>query len=154
MKKTEQEQKKGIGQLLQFIRYCLVGASNTVVSYVLYAAFIFLLSGFHWEQDFIFANITSFTLSILWAFYWNQKYVFKEEETGSRNKLKALGKCFLAYGFTGYIMENLLSYLWIRRLGLSRYLAPFLNLPFTVPVNFLLNKLWAFKSEPNRKSED
>ena len=50
--------------LLQLVKFGLVGVSNTVVSYVLYALIIFLLRGFSWEQDYIFANVVSFTLSI------------------------------------------------------------------------------------------
>lgn len=60
---------------------------------------------------------------------------------------KALGKCFLSYGFTGFILENVLSYIWVDRVGISKYIAPLLNLVFTVPTNFLLNKLWAFKDK-------
>lgn len=133
--------------LLQLIKFGLVGVSNTVVSYVLYALIIFLLRGFSWEQDYIFANVVSFTLSIFWSFYWNNKYVFKEEKKGSRKLWRALGKCFLSYGFTGYILENILSFIWIQKLGCSRYIAPIFNLMFSVPVNFLLNKLWAFKDK-------
>ncbi len=133
---------------VQFVKFGLVGVSNTAVTYILYALIIFLLRNCGWEQDFIFANMTSFTISVFWSFYWNNKYVFQEKEKGSRQKWKALGKCFLSYGFTGYILDNILSYIWIRQMGISRYLAPLLNLIFSVPVNFLLNKLWAFRDEP------
>lgn len=143
-KKTE---KGKCRLLLQFIKFCLVGVSNTAVSYVLYAGIIFLLHGLSWEQDYIFANITSFTLSVFWSYYWNNKYVFKEEDAGRRKTWRVLGKCFLVYGFTGYILDNVLSYIWIQRLDFSRYIAPLFNLPFSVPVNYLLNKLWAFKDE-------
>lgn len=139
--------------LLQFVKFCLVGVSNTIVSYVLYAVIIFLLRNLSWRHDYIFANVTSFTLSIFWAFYWNNKYVFKEEDTGKRKIWRALGKSFLVYGFTGYILDNVLSYVWIQRLGLSRYIAPLFNLPFSVPVNYLLNKLWAFKGKLHDSDE-
>lgn len=145
--------KKKCKLLLQFVKFCLVGVSNTVVSYVLYAVIIFLLHGLSWGQDYIFANATSFTLSIFWAFYWNNKYVFKEEDTGRRKMWRALGRSFLVYGFSGYILDNVLSYIWIQRLDFSRYIAPLLNLPFSVPVNYLLNKLWAFKGERPTGSE-
>ena len=145
LRKIAEKEKSKL--LHQFVKFCLVGVSNTVVSYALYAGIIFLLRNLSLRQDYIFANVTSFTLSILWAYYWNSKYVFKEEDTGRRKMWRALGKCFLVYGFTGYILDNVLSYIWIQRLDFSRYVAPFFNLPFSVPVNYLLNKLWAFKGE-------
>ena len=130
---------------LQFIKFGLVGVSNTLLSYLLYIGFLRLLRGLAWKQDYILANVSAFTISIFWSFYWNNKYVFKKAEGSRRNLWKALGKCFLSYGFTGYILENVLSFLWIEQLGISRYDAPLLNLVFTVPANFFLNKLWAFR---------
>lgn len=138
------EQEK-IRPLWQFVKFGIVGVSNVIVSYLLYVGFLFLLRDLHWEKDYLAANIISFTLSIFWSFYWNNKYVFKEEETGKRNKWKALGKCFLSYGYTGYIQDNLLLYLWVEVFHISRLAAPVLNLFFSVPINFLLNKLWAFR---------
>lgn len=132
---------------VQFIKFGLVGMSNTAVFYLLYTVIVFLLRGLAWKQDYILANVIAFTISIFWSFYWNNKFVFKKAENSSRNIWKALGKCFLSYGFTGYILENVLSFLWIERLGISKYIAPLLNLVFTVPANFLLNKLWAFKDK-------
>ena len=47
----------------------------------------------------------------------------------------------------GKYLSNILSYVWIRVFGISRYLAPLINLVVSIPVNFLMNKLWAFKGE-------
>ena len=132
---------------LQFVKFGLVGVSNTAVFYLLYALIVFLLRGLEWKRDYILANAVAFTVSIFWSFYWNNKYVFTKAEGSRRNLWKALGKCFLSYGFTGYILENVLSFVWIEWMGLSKYIAPLLNLFFTVPVNFLLNKLWAFRDK-------
>lgn len=136
-----------IKPFVQFVKFGLVGVSNTVIFYLLYVGIIFLLSGLAWKYDYILANVTAFTVSVFWSFYWNDKYVFKKAENGIRNMWKALGKCFLSYGFTGFILENILSYIWIEKFGISKYAAPLLNLVFTVPTNFLLNKLWAFKDK-------
>ena len=37
-----------------------------------------------------------------------------------------------------------LVYLWIEILKISKYIAPLLNLTISVPVNYILNKSWAF----------
>jgi putative flippase GtrA len=130
--------------LAQFIKFCIVGVSNTVVAYFLNIGILFLLRDAEWRWDYIFANVTSFTLSIFWAFYWNNKYVFKEKPEEERNKWKALGKTFLSYGFTGYILNNILLFVLVDMFGMSKYIAPLVTLIISVPVNFLLNKLWAF----------
>ena len=130
---------------VQFIKFCLVGVTNTAVAYFLNIGILFLLKDAGWRWDYIFANVTSFTISIFWSFYWNSKYVFKEKPDEVRNKWKALGKTFLSYGFTGYILNNILLFVLVDMLGMSKYIAPLVTLIISVPVNFLLNKLWAFK---------
>ena len=47
---------------------------------------------------------------------------------------------------TGIILANVLSFVWINILGISKYIAPLINLIVSVPVNFFMNKLWAYKS--------
>ena len=66
----------------EFIKFGLVGVSNTIVSYCLYALSlqIFLKLNLFPSTDYIIANIISFLLSVLWSFYWNNKYVFKLNE--------------------------------------------------------------------------
>lgn len=138
---------------VQFIKFGLVGFSNTAISYALNVLILFLLRNVQWEQDYIAANIISFTISMFWAFYWNNKYVFQEKQEGKRDKWKSMGRSFLVYGFTGYILNNFLSYVWIYILDISKYLSPLLNLAISMPVNFCANKLWAFHDVPAKKGD-
>ena len=132
--------------LVQFIKFCLVGVTNTAVAYFLNIGILFLLKDAWWRWDYIFANVTSFTISIFWAFYWNNKYVFRERPDEVRNKWKALGKTFLSYGFTGYVLNSILLFILVDMAGMSKYIAPLAVLIVSVPINFLLNKLWAFRT--------
>lgn len=131
---------------VQFVKFCIVGVSNTAVAYFLNIAILIMLKDAEWRWDYIFANVSSFTISIFWSFFWNNKYVFKEKPDEQRNKWKALGKTFLSYGFTGYILSSILLFVLVDVFEISKYIAPLLTLIITVPVNFLLNKLWAFRS--------
>ena len=131
--------------LIQFIKFCLVGVTNTAVAYFLNISILFMLKDAGWRWDYIFANVTSFTISIFWSFYWNSKYVFKEKPDETRNTWKALVKTFLSYGFTGYILNSILLYVLVDLFSVSKYIAPLITLIVSVPVNFLMNKLWAFK---------
>ena len=129
----------------EFIKFGLVGVSNTIVSYCLYALSlqIFLKLNLFSSTDYIIANIISFLLSVLWSFYWNNKYVFKLDEGEHRSIWKALLKTYVSYGFTGIILNNLLV-LWVRVIGINKMLAPIINLIINIPINFFMNKLWAF----------
>ena len=130
----------------EFIKFGLVGVSNTIVSYCLYALSlqIFLKLNLFPSTDYIIANIISFLLSVLWSFYWNNKYVFKLNEGEHRSIWKALLKTYVSYGFTGIILNNILLVLWVRVIGINKMIAPIINLIINIPINFFMNKLWAF----------
>lgn len=135
--------------LMQFVKFGIVGVSNSVLSYVLYALSLFLLQNAEIavEWNYLIAQAISFVLSVLWSFYWNQKYVFVVEEGQHRSMLKALLKTYVSYSFTGLFLNSVLLSLWIQVLHISEYIAPVINLVINVPVNFLINKFWAFKNE-------
>lgn len=130
-------------QFLQFIKFAVVGASNTVLSYLIYVASLFLLDRCHISFDYMIANILAFTLSVLWSYYWNSRYVFSDGT--ERNVLKSLLKTYISYSFSGIILSNVLAFIWIDCLHISKYIAPLINLIITVPLNFILNKFWAFR---------
>ena len=92
----------------EFLQFGLVGVSNTIISYLLY-----VVSKSGVKFDYIIANIVSWLLSVLWSFYWNNKFVFKKEDGEERNIWAALFKTYVSYGFTGLILNNILSVLWV-----------------------------------------
>ncbi|MCL2219619.1 MAG: GtrA family protein [Chitinispirillia bacterium] len=134
------------GTILQFFKFCVVGLSNTLISYIIYVLLVYL--GVHY----IAANIAAFIISVANSFFWSHKFVFKDETGGSRNLIHALMKTYASYAFSGFVVSTLLLYVFIDVSGISKYIAPFLVLPVTVPLNYILNKKWAFKT-PKRDGE-
>ena len=132
---------------MQFVKFGIIGLSNTVISYILNVADLLILSPFSVSWDFFAGNMVGFLLSVLWSFYWNNRFVFTMQEGQQRSVWKALLKTYLAYGFTGIILNNILSWLWITKFGISKFIAPVINLIISVPLNFIINKLWAFRAE-------
>lgn len=131
--------------LMEFVKFGIVGVSSTVVSYGVNVLTLFILAPLYVEWDYIVGNVLSFLLSVLWSFCWNNRFVFTLEEGKERSLFKALMKTYVSYGFTGVIVCNILSWLWIDILGISKLVAPLINSIINVPLNFVLNKLWAFK---------
>ncbi len=135
-------------KLLQFVKFGIVGLSNTVISYGIYVFFLLIFQNWNLlpSIDYLAAQIIAFLLSVLWSFYWNRRYVFKVDN----NKgpwLQALLKTYISYAFTGLILNSLLSILWVQLLGFPKIIAPIINLLISVPLNFVLNKFWAFKEK-------
>ena len=133
--------------IMQFIKFGIVGVSNTVISYVLYAATLLLLqkANIFPRVDYLLAQIVAFVLSVLWSFYWNNKMVFTLQDGESRSLWRALLKTYVSYSFTGLFLNSVLLILWVKVLGISEFIAPIINLLVSVPLNFLINKFWAFK---------
>lgn len=139
--------EKTLCNIIQFLKFCIIGVSNTIISYLLNIMVLYMLQAYKLAWDYIAGNMVAFILSVLWSFYWNNCFVFVQENGKKRSILKTLLKTYMAYGFTGIILNNVLSCIWINLLYISKYLAPLINLVISVPLNFIINKLWAFKSE-------
>lgn len=154
--------KKSIWQIIKF---ALVGVSNTIVSEAVYAVLIFF------KVHYLPASFIGFSLSVLNAYYWSSRYVFKEQEDAEKRVWwKVLFKTYVAY-LWGYLVSAALLVFWIDFLHISRWmeslgnqfvnagydrldaqflgnlLAAVLNLILTVPMNFLLNKYWAYRQK-------
>ena len=109
--------------LAQFIKFGLVGVSNTAVSMAVYYIFLWIDPGLY-----MVGSILGTILSIANAFFWNDKFVFTGNANDWRSKLKRLGKTYVSF-------------------GVSKTIAPIVNLLVTIPLNFIINKLWTFKEK-------
>lgn len=127
--------------VFQFIAFGLVGISNTLIAYVTYSLCVYI--GIHY----LIANAIGFFISVLNAYYWSDRYVFKTEEGKSRSALWTLAKTYIAYGSTGLLLASILLFFYINRLHFSEYVAQLLVLIITIPLNFVINKFWSFKTK-------
>lgn len=141
LEKIGVDDKKKIKEVVvQFIKFGAVGLSNTFISLAIYYLLVFL------GCNYIVANTVGFIVSVLNAYYWNNKYVFKsdKEVVEKKSKVKKLAKVYISYGIT-FLLSTALLYVMVDILHISEFIAPIINLCITTPLNFLLNKLWAFK---------
>ena len=120
--------------IIQFIKFGIVGASNTIIGLLIYYLLLYL------GANYLVCNTFSWIISIFNAFYWNNKYVFKNENTW----IESLIKTYITYGISFFISMVLL-YIFVEWFYISKIFAPILCLLITIPLNFLLNKFWTFK---------
>lgn len=133
--------------LLQFVKFGIVGLSNTLIAYAVYAACVWL--GCHY----LVANGLGFVVGVLNAYYWSDRYVFKKGEGETRSALWTLVKTYLAYGATGLLLASLLLYIYVDQWHVSAYQAQLLVLVVTVPLNFIINKCWSFKTKQTNEED-
>ena len=128
-------------EVCQFIKFGIVGASNTLIAYVIYSICVYL--GIHY----LLANALGFFISVLNAYYWSDRFVFKKGEGEARSAIWTLAKTYIAYGSTGLLLASVLLYLYVDKLHISEYIAQLLVLVITIPLNFIINKFWSFKTK-------
>ena len=125
----------------QFFKFCIVGLSNTAVSMGCYYLFLWINADLY-----MLGSIVGTILSIANAFFWNNRYVFKGNKSDAASVLKRLLKSYVAYGGTS-ILSNVLLWLEVSLIGISKLWAPVINLVITIPLNFVINKFWTFGKE-------
>ena len=125
----------------QFIKFGIVGVSNTLIAYIAYSICVYI--GIHY----LIANAIGFFISVLNAYYWSDRFVFKKGEGESRSAIWTLAKTYIAYGSTGLLLASILLYLYVDKLYISEYIAQLLVLVVTIPLNFIINKFWSFKTK-------
>ncbi len=136
--KNKENFKKGI---IQFIKFGTVGAINTVLSYAITNGAYYLL---HLHEQ--ISNIIAFVITVFISFMLNGRFVFTENKE-ERNFWKSLLKVYASYSITGVFLTAILLYIEEELLGIPHYIATLMNLLVTIPLNFILNKFWAYKEK-------
>lgn len=126
---------------VQFIKFGIVGILNTVVYYIFYSGLVYI------KVPYLLANIVAAIVSILNSYFWNNRYVFKMEKDEKRSIWGTLIKTFLAYAGTWLVLSNIILVFFVEIIRVSEYIAPIFVLFITVPLNFVINKFWAFKPQ-------
>jgi putative flippase GtrA len=122
---------------LQFLKFGVVGVSNTLVSLSIYYLFIWINPTFYQA-----GNVIGWTLGVMNSVFWNKKLVFKDS---AESIWRILGKSYIAYAGS-FLLTVALLHIQIEWIGISVVIAPLICIIFTTPLNFLANKYWAFKS--------
>lgn len=122
--------------IIQFIKFSVIGVSNTLVNIAVYSIVVFLN-----PELYLFGNALGWALGVLNSYFWNNRYVFKDATSKAPTKL---AKMYASYA-VGLAVSTLLLYLYVDILNIQELIAYLLTIVFTVPINFLLNKFWAFK---------
>lgn len=148
--------------IVQFIKFGVVGISNTAISYgieMLMFYVVFVKTEFLWicsvlssiginttgeTVKIVITTAVAFVISVTNSYYWNNRYVFKSGNSSFKAHLKSYIKTFLCYAVTGLVLSPIIKVL-LNNIGVDYWLATLSTLVATIPLNFLMNKFWAFK---------
>jgi putative flippase GtrA len=128
----------------QFCRFFVVGIANTAIHTGLYWIFWFIAR--HMET----AKVLAWLLSVFIGHVIHKKFVFK-----GKLQLKQVMRAYMAYTLALVlelvIMRAGVTYFvgrfGIEHIDLIEKLIIFLPMPLTIPLNFVMNKVWANKEK-------
>lgn len=161
--------------IIQFIKFGLVGVSNTLVNYL-----VFEICRLVFGLDIVVSNTLGFLISVLNAYFWGSRFVFKEDKTKEKRVWwRVLLKTYASYAL-GFVINTVLLLFWIDLVNVGQYfsfvgnfigwcsgffaflpsglseeklsdlIAPILNMFVTIPINFILNKFWAYRQKSKK----
>lgn len=131
--------------LIQFIKFALVGVTNTVVDWIVF----YLLVNSMLDNQHSLAKAISFVVAVLNSYLWNTVWTFKKEYQTVGTKKAAI--------FTKFIVVSLIGWgvnVYVFNLASSQLTLQIINkdlLPLVlasgsaIVVNFFGNKLWTYR---------
>lgn len=141
--------------LIQFVKFGIVGLSNTAISYGIdMFCYYVLFANASWAEStkILITAVLAFTISVTNSYYWNNRYVFGSGERKTvLQHLAAYLRTVMCYGLTGLLLGPAIK-LWLNGRGMAYWLSSIACLVVTIPLNFLMNKFWAFRG--SRKQEN
>ena len=148
--------------LVQFVKFGIVGLSNTAISYGVEMLCYYVLLK---DADFtgirrlldgigisagadqvrvVIVTAAAFLISVANSYFWNSRYIFRQEGRRSPGQhAAAFLKMASSYALTGLILSPVLKILLVNT-GTPYWLASLGSMAAAVPLNYLLNKRWAF----------
>lgn len=128
----------------EFVKFCMVGATNFVIDISIYTALTRLLGIYY-----IIAAIISASIAITWSFFINKKWTFKDVDRRVRTQYV---KFFIA-NIISLITSLILLYISVDIYGINDLLAKVIITVLVAFLNFTINKLWTFGKKPTVSEE-
>ena len=125
--------------LLQWLRFAIVGASNTLLSWCVYA----LLE--HVGVHYLLASGIAFMIGAINSYAFNRRWTFRSRG----RRLPEIGR-FGVVQCVGLALDVALLYVLVHHAGVHRLIAQALVFPVASAVTFTLSRSWAFRESRAR----
>lgn len=120
--------------VMQFLRFCIVGVANTLIT----LGSILILYNIL-RIDYRISNIIGYSLGLINSFIWNKIWTFK-----SQNKFyNEIGKFFIMF-FVSYFINFGVLIFSAEVLFINKNISQIVGNVFYTITNYLGNKLWTF----------
>jgi putative flippase GtrA len=131
---------RGLGSTMtrQFVKFGIVGVSNTLLSLVVYTV---LLKGF--GMWYLAASAIGFAVGTVNGFLWNRRWTFKGHVGDPLTPVR----WFVVQG-CGLVANLGLVFVFVHNAGLDELLGQVCATAIVVVFTFLANRAWTFRMHP------
>lgn len=123
----------------QFLRYCTIGAGNTLLDFGIYA--VLTRSADFWRIHYLAANAVSFVIVVSWSFFWNKRWSFREYSPRFATQYVR----FVSATLVGIIISESVLWVGVEFFDLPDLVAKVIAGPLVVAWNFTAYRFWAFR---------
>lgn len=121
----------------QFIKFAFVGCSNSIVLLVVYYIVVFIFG----REMYLVGQTLGYAFGIANSYFWNSRFVFNSKEKKTKKAFVKMCFCYLI----SYVLQITILYMGIKILQFSEIVVPVVAILITMPLNFVLNKRFAFR---------
>ena len=122
----------------KFIKFLFVGLANTIIQFAVYY-FIIIVFG---TEHYLLGQGLGYLCGVINSYFCNSRLVFVEGKRGISSFVKMCA-CYICTFF----IQTALMYVQVDVLMFSQYVAPVFAIIITTPINFILNKIFAFNTK-------
>ena len=122
--------------LIQFVKFGIVGVSNTLLT----ALVIYLLLEVLNCSDYL-SNVAGYVLGLINSFIWNQKWTFANKSSIKNTFFK-----FVLIFIISYAVQLGNLFLWLNYTSVNPYICQLISMIIYIGLNFTLNKIYTFKT--------
>ena len=138
----------------QFIKFCVIGLSSTIIDLVISSFLIYRFNFPGWNNNPTLSKSISFLFGVTNGFFWNSRWTFQGMGSGKRHEMyvkfvmvNIVGFCLNIFLFKSVLF--LFTGIFIGQKkpdGLHFLIATLVATAFVAFWNFCANKLWTFKA--------
>lgn len=123
----------------QFVKFGLVGVTNTAVDLGVYVALTRLT--YFWGMHLVAASVISFSLAATWSYYWNKLWTFQDRR---KITLQEFSMFFLV-SIGGLLIHAGVLWFAVNVLVIYDLLGKVFAVILSIIWNFFINRYWTFR---------